>query len=367
MKISRVVLLLSVAGSMCAQKVNLDTQTTGTNFYWDNTNKRVALGWNGSFSGVLGKKFDIKDAGPTWTALATQYNAMRVAVNGYPANAQFGSNLVGIPEAITGALDIPFNATFANHGAGVAGYARGASAANGPVGVFGAGLCAATLVPGCWGANFMAANTATIHNPVSHALPLVGFNQTNLYGIEIDVGIHPPAGIPIPFVNARGIYLVLGSGAETSSDTVNALEVDHVGSFNWRNAFYSRDAAATTGLFLGTAAAGDNTGSQPIVFSSRTSGGTHGTGMIYTDPDGNMVHKSGTATGIHQLQNGSGTPVFSVTPTNTVLSSMLRLGPAATPASSSTGCTTGDLTWDANFLFLCINTNTWKRVALAAF
>jgi hypothetical protein len=38
-----------------------------------------------------------------------------------------------------------------------------------------------------------------------------------------------------------------------------------------------------------------------------------------------------------------------------------------TPASSSAACTTGQFTDDANFHYVCVATNTWKRVALSSF
>ncbi|MDE1155884.1 MAG: hypothetical protein PW735_09160 [Acidobacteriaceae bacterium] len=38
-----------------------------------------------------------------------------------------------------------------------------------------------------------------------------------------------------------------------------------------------------------------------------------------------------------------------------------------TPASSSASCSAGDFTDDANFHYVCVATNTWKRVALSSF
>ena len=39
----------------------------------------------------------------------------------------------------------------------------------------------------------------------------------------------------------------------------------------------------------------------------------------------------------------------------------------STPASSSAACNAGDFSDDANFHYVCVSTNTWKRVALSAF
>lgn len=41
--------------------------------------------------------------------------------------------------------------------------------------------------------------------------------------------------------------------------------------------------------------------------------------------------------------------------------------PNQTPASSSATCTTGAVVWDADYIYVCTATNTWKRAALGAF
>lgn len=40
---------------------------------------------------------------------------------------------------------------------------------------------------------------------------------------------------------------------------------------------------------------------------------------------------------------------------------------AAAPASSAGAGTPGQISFDANFLYVCIGANTWKRIALSAF
>ena len=34
------------------------------------------------------------------------------------------------------------------------------------------------------------------------------------------------------------------------------------------------------------------------------------------------------------------------------------------PASATATGTVGQISWDANYIYVCVNTNTWKRVAL---
>ena len=43
----------------------------------------------------------------------------------------------------------------------------------------------------------------------------------------------------------------------------------------------------------------------------------------------------------------------------------MRIGTAKTPASAGATGTTGEIAWDANYIYVCTATNTWKRTAIA--
>jgi hypothetical protein len=43
--------------------------------------------------------------------------------------------------------------------------------------------------------------------------------------------------------------------------------------------------------------------------------------------------------------------------------STLRLADARTPASSTATGNQGEICWDSSFLYVCIATNTWRRIA----
>ena len=49
------------------------------------------------------------------------------------------------------------------------------------------------------------------------------------------------------------------------------------------------------------------------------------------------------------------------------ISSRRFIGLLSTPSSSSASCTTGEFTDDANYHYVCVSTNKWKRVALSDF
>ena len=63
----------------------------------------------------------------------------------------------------------------------------------------------------------------------------------------------------------------------------------------------------------------------------------------------------------------SGSSIF-----NTLITSVLAtlnriiLTTATTPASATAPGTTGEIVWDANYIYVCIATNTWRRTAINA-
>jgi hypothetical protein len=48
-----------------------------------------------------------------------------------------------------------------------------------------------------------------------------------------------------------------------------------------------------------------------------------------------------------------------------VFGDRIRIGTAKTPASATATGTTGEIAWDANYIYVCTATNTWKRMAIA--
>ena len=48
-----------------------------------------------------------------------------------------------------------------------------------------------------------------------------------------------------------------------------------------------------------------------------------------------------------------------------VFGDRIRVGTAKTPASASATGAAGEICWDANYIYVCTATNTWKRTAIA--
>lgn len=83
----------------------------------------------------------------------------------------------------------------------------------------------------------------------------------------------------------------------------------------------------------------------------------------------NQVHTgytSGENGTILSVQN-RGTAILDVTRTQVMVKSgsKLILESSSTPASAAATGVTGQVAWDANYLYICIATNTWRRVAHA--
>lgn len=55
---------------------------------------------------------------------------------------------------------------------------------------------------------------------------------------------------------------------------------------------------------------------------------------------------------------------MSITSARTTITNLLNTA-SSPPANAASSGTTGDLTWDSDFIYVCTNTNTWKRAAIA--
>lgn len=71
-----------------------------------------------------------------------------------------------------------------------------------------------------------------------------------------------------------------------------------------------------------------------------------------------FAHFDGSA-GSLGLKNSSPTAVLDIN------SDILRLRTSKTPASAGAAGNAGDICWDADYIYICTATNTWKRVAIA--
>lgn len=84
--------------------------------------------------------------------------------------------------------------------------------------------------------------------------------------------------------------------------------------------------------------------------------------LIIDDPSGTPVSKQ-----ISVKNLAGGLPNTAISGSFIVSNNSIRITTPKTPASASATGTTGDIAWDTSFIYVCVATNTWKRVAISTF
>ncbi len=150
-------------------------------------------------------------------------------------------------------------------------------------------------------------------------------------------------------------------------DVINSgVSVGAFGSGDVRNASFSRNAYQ------------DGAGwerfdtSSYVVLDQQFGNATRGMFQIYTaapavNPKSNWVKQFEVNTDGHTFINGKvGIATASPTQYLDVNDNGIRVEQSMTPASSSSTCNQGQIAWDANYVYVCVAANTWKRSALAS-
>jgi len=118
--------------------------------------------------------------------------------------------------------------------------------------------------------------------------------------------------------------------------------------------YHANGSTALTGAasstYLGSRCRGkDNSDSNSIVVGADAIG------------DGANTTVFGTSSTTQTKLHGTATSV------GIISGDRLRIANAKTPATSGAAGTAGEICWDANYLYICIAANTWRRVAHATF
>lgn len=83
---------------------------------------------------------------------------------------------------------------------------------------------------------------------------------------------------------------------------------------------------------------------------------TNNTERVRLTGDGNLLVGTTTDDGVSKLQVSGETKILSDT---------FIITTSKTPASAATTGTAGQIAWDADYIYVCTATDTWKRVAIA--
>lgn len=139
---------------------------------------------------------------------------------------------------------------------------------------------------------------------------------------------------------------------------------DISGSFNGSTTTFTTSVPPGTSQYYVTA----GTASQLII---SLGGVIQEPDVDYTVSTNSITFTTAPASGLSFYGVLCGDALDSLTPadgsvTTSKLASGLSINLASsTPASASATGTTGQITWDANYIYVCTATNTWKRVAIA--
>lgn len=134
------------------------------------------------------------------------------------------------------------------------------------------------------------------------------------------------------------------------------------------------DISGSAGLKVaGTTAATNNTSGAVQIGSNIGLSGNSG-GPSYFGGNGNFAgttSASSSTTGTLTIGNGTAATNVAIGGGNINAGGTLTIGStvihtlSATPASASAAGTVGTISWDSSFIYICVATNTWKRVAIA--
>ena len=163
------------------------------------------------------------------------------------------------------------------------------------------------------------------------AIGAAGYESQGQYAVAIGSG----AGD----TNQGNNAIAIGYQAGTNNQTANSIILNASGS--------AVDTSGVAGLFISPVRNSLTSNSNPIFFNTSTKELTYA----------NTISLAGNVTGGNILTSGN----LSVSG-NTTLGNVIT-APQITKAANATG-TAGQICWDANYIYVCTATNTWKRSPL---
>jgi hypothetical protein len=179
---------------------------------------------------------------------------------------------------------------------------------------------------------------------------------------DSNTGIYSPGADQVAISTNGTGRLFVGSNGRVGIGTASPSTLLHLDTLNETTAI-TVAAITSTGGQLHLGIGGKSSGFQSIVATGNglDIGTTLGAPITFftngtvnerarIDADGRLLVGMSSASGGALLQvNGD----------------RVRVATAKTPASASDTGTTGEICWDANYIYVCTATNTWKRTAIA--
>lgn len=165
--------------------------------------------------------------------------------------------------------------------------------------------------------------------------------------------------------------LLIGS---TTDDGINKLQVTGAvvnlhssGQQSFKTASNDSTVGNNAGLVVLNTASSTSTVRQTTLYLDANGGNGIGGDYAYLQSLGDFTFNIATQAAGNINFLTAATQRFQIGSTGrvTIAGNSITIATAKTPASAADTGTTGDHCWDANFLYVCTATNTWKRAALA--
>ena len=134
--------------------------------------------------------------------------------------------------------------------------------------------------------------------------------------------------------------------------------------------FNNLAATTVTASFVGNIT-GNVTGAVGGNVTGNVTGNVSGnvTGDLTGDVSGNVTSTGSSSFSSIDVNGGTiaGTPGAGTFNALATTGDNIRIDTSQTPASSSASGTKGEFAYDTSYIYVCVATNTWKRVALSTF
>ena len=109
---------------------------------------------------------------------------------------------------------------------------------------------------------------------------------------------------------------------------------------------------------------------RPVAYTPEYVRFVDGTGAVFNENGADVDFRIESDTNTHAffLQGSDGNVgIGTSSPTNAldVAGDSIRIRTSQTPATASASGNQGEIAWDANYIYICVATNTWKRVAIS--
>ncbi len=194
-----------------------------------------------------------------------------------------------------------------------------------------------------------ATGGGTTHNPLLEVARIAGNGSFSLNSNFI----YQPQIMITGYNDASAPYINFRHAGGTMAIPTNVPSWSAMGNFIWQGRL--------RGVFTNTSNFG-----AVIVDSAMNTGSSFPSSMMTFS----STNKNGTQNNYYMNEVG----YFGISPANTaslpttfldIVGDKIRLRTAKTIATSTTTGNQGDICWDATFIYVCVATNTWKRIAIA--